>query len=121
MKVKKVSKPALHADTYSVACVVNNNAEVLENALNRIKELEKRLEKGRSNQLGKECVGCPYNDEKPRAECVLCDKAAGEDMAKKNVIAEIDRQGEWLAEAGYNAYNVDIAFGSIIRALRKMC
>jgi hypothetical protein len=35
------------------------------------------------------------------------------------VIAEIDRQGEWLAEAGYNAYNVDIAFGSIIRALRK--
>jgi hypothetical protein len=49
-----------------------------------------------------------------------CDKAAGED-AKENVIAEIDRQGEWLAEAGYNAYNVDIAFGSIIRALRKMC
>ena len=45
MKVKEVSKPALHADTYSVACVVNNNAEVLENVLNRIKELEKRLEK----------------------------------------------------------------------------
>ena len=45
-------------------------------------------------------------------------KAAGEDMEEK-VIAEIDRQGEWLAEAGYNAYNVDIAFGSIIRALRK--
>jgi hypothetical protein len=35
------------------------------------------------------------------------------------VIAEIDKQGEWLEEAGYNAYNVDIAFGSIIRALRK--
>ena len=47
-------------------------------------------------------------------------KAAGKD-AKEKVIAEIDRQGEWLAEAGYNAYNVDIAFGSIIRALRKMC
>ena len=45
-------------------------------------------------------------------------KAAGKD-AKDEVIAEIDRQGEWLAEAGYNAYNVDIAFGSIIRALRK--
>lgn len=45
MKVKKVSKPALHADTYSVACVVNNNAEVLEGALNRIKELEKSMTK----------------------------------------------------------------------------
>jgi hypothetical protein len=64
------------------------------------------------------CRGCHYNDGKPHAECVVCDKAAGKD-AKEKVIAEIDKQGEWLAEAGYNAYNVDIAFGSIIRALRK--
>ena len=42
-----------------------------------------------------------------------------EPCKKDEVIAEIDRQGEWLAEAGYSAYNVDIAFGSIIRALRK--
>jgi hypothetical protein len=55
-----------------------------------------------------ECRGCPYNDGEVHAECVI-----------ENVIAEIDRQGEWLEEAGYNAYNVDIAFGSIIRALRK--
>ncbi len=28
-------------------------------------------------------------------------------------IAEIDKQEKWLAEAGYNAYNVGIAFNSI--------
>jgi hypothetical protein len=46
-----------------------------------------------------------------------CDKE--QEPTIDEVIAEIDKQGEWLAEAGYNAYNVDIAFGSIIRALRK--
>lgn len=149
MKVKKVSKPALHADTYSVACVVNNNAEVLEGALNRIKALEqetfmdayiKQVVKerdiaiGQLNELGysfgekirpcdkkskdEKCGGCYYNDGEVHAKCVVCEKVAGED-AKEKVIAEIDRQGEWLAEAGYNAYNVGIAFESIKRALRK--
>jgi len=27
--------------------------------------------------------------------------------------AEIDRQGKWLLQAGYTAYNVDIAFDAI--------
>jgi len=27
--------------------------------------------------------------------------------------AEIEKQDKWLAQAGYNAYNVDIAFNSI--------
>jgi hypothetical protein len=84
MKAKKITKPTLEDDTYLVAQAVNHNAEVLENALNRIKELEKR-------------------------------------MTKEEVIAEIEEQEKWLAEAGYNAYNVDIAFGSIIRVLRQMC
>lgn len=35
------------------------------------------------------------------------------DMAKEKVIAEIDEQEKWLAQAGYNAYNVGIAFNSI--------
>ena len=35
------------------------------------------------------------------------------------VRAEIEKQEKWLAQAGYNAYNVGIAFGSIKRALRK--
>ena len=32
---------------------------------------------------------------------------------------EIERQEKWLAQAGYNAYNVDIAFKSIKNILRK--
>jgi hypothetical protein len=31
----------------------------------------------------------------------------------------IEAQEKWLTEAGYNAYNVGIAFGSIKRALGK--
>ena len=35
------------------------------------------------------------------------------------VRTEIEAQEKWLAEAGYNAYNVGIAFGSIKRAMGK--
>lgn len=129
MKVKKVTKQEPYGYTRLIEQVVNHNAEVLEDALNRIKKLEKHLPDTTGKPLendevedageNKECSGCHYNDGDVHAECIFCDTAAGEDMAKKNVIAEIDKQGKWLAEAGYSAYNVDIAFGSIIRALRK--
>ena len=33
--------------------------------------------------------------------------------------AKIEEQEKWLSEAGYNAYNVDIAFESVKRALKK--
>lgn len=33
--------------------------------------------------------------------------------------AEIDRQEKWLMDAGYNAYNVDIAFNSIKSVLSE--
>ena len=32
---------------------------------------------------------------------------------------EIEKQDEWLAQAGYNAYNVDIAFNSIKRVIAE--
>lgn len=32
---------------------------------------------------------------------------------------EIDTQDKWLAQAGYNAYNVDIAFNSIKRVIAE--
>lgn len=32
---------------------------------------------------------------------------------------EIERQEKWLAQAGFNAYNVDIAFKSVKNILRK--
>ena len=193
METKKINyaKEKQYGYTRHIEQVVNHNAEVLENALNRIEKLEKTklsallpvaptqrwipvserlpepnravltyVNTGKSETFclanwndacgdweewigtrmlesemeykvlawmplpqpykgeseNKECWGCHYNDGEPHAECVVCDKAAG---TKEKVIAEIDKQGEWLAEAGYNAYNVDIAFGSIIRALRK--
>lgn len=33
------------------------------------------------------------------------------------ISAEIDRQEKWLFQAGYTAYNTDIAFGSIKRVI----
>lgn len=35
------------------------------------------------------------------------------------IIAEIESQEKWLASAGYNAYNIDIAFDSIKSRIRK--
>jgi hypothetical protein len=36
------------------------------------------------------------------------------------IIAEIETQEKWLAQSGYNAYNVDIAFNSIKLLLAEM-
>ena len=42
---------------------------------------------------------------------------------KKDVLdkvkTEIEKQDKWLAQAGYNAYNVDIAFNSIKRVIAE--
>ena len=35
------------------------------------------------------------------------------------IIAEVENQAKWLLSAGYNAYNVDIAFDSILSRIRK--
>lgn len=35
------------------------------------------------------------------------------------IIEEIEFQKKWLSDAGYNAYNVDIAFDSILSRIRK--
>ena len=35
------------------------------------------------------------------------------------IMDEIDTQDKWLAQAGYTAYNVDIAFNSIKRVLAE--
>ena len=34
-------------------------------------------------------------------------------MCEVNVLDEIEKQEKWLLQAGYNAYNVDIAFDAI--------
>ena len=90
MKVKKITKPTLEGDTYLIVQSVNHNAELLENALNRIKELEK---------------------DKPCKE--------GQESILEEVRSEIKEQRKWLTNAGYNAYNVGVAFFAIKRALEK--
>ena len=45
MIAKKITKPTLEGDTYLIAQAVNHNAELLGNALNRIKELEKDMDR----------------------------------------------------------------------------
>lgn len=118
MKVKKVSKPTLHGDTYLVAQAVNNNAEVLENALNRIKELEKQLEK--EEPAGKPLEIEEFKPSEDMAEDVLeILNERKEKLALHKARVEIANQEKWLAKAGYNAYNVSIAFGAIKRALGK--
>ena len=46
-------------------------------------------------------------------------KALEQDSILDKIRVEIKAQEKWLAEAGYNAYNVSIAFESIKRALKK--
>jgi hypothetical protein len=48
-----------------------------------------------------------------------CEDTTGKPFEIKELIDVINKQEEWLAHAGYDAYNVCIAFGSIKRALRK--
>lgn len=35
------------------------------------------------------------------------------------IIEEVESQEKWLESAGYNAYNIDIAFDSILSRIRK--
>ena len=46
-------------------------------------------------------------------------KALEQDSILSEARAKIEEQEKWLSEAGYNAYNVDIAFESVKRALKK--
>lgn len=145
METKKINyaKQKQYGYTRHLEEVVNHNADVLENALNRIKALEsldayiKQVVKerdiaiGQLNELGyslgekirpcdKGCGGCHYNDGEPHAECVVCNKyVAKEESTLDEVIATIKKQEKWLKQAGYNEYNVSVAFGAIKHILRK--
>ena len=58
----------------------------------------------------------------PLPEWYALDKAIEaleQDSIFDKIKAEVEEQEKWLAEAGYNAYNVDIAFESVKRALKK--
>ena len=46
-------------------------------------------------------------------------KALEQEPILDKIRAEIERQEKWLMDAGYNAYNVDIAFSSIKLVVNK--
>ena len=43
-----------------------------------------------------------------------------QEVVLDKIRAEIERQEKWLMQAGYNAYNVDIAFSSIKSVLAEV-
>lgn len=47
------------------------------------------------------------------------DREVEQEPILDKIIAEIEKQEKWLLQAGYNAYNVDIAFNSIKLALAE--
>lgn len=56
--------------------------------------------------------------EKEKLKRILTNGMQAESKANE-IIAEIESQEKWLESAGYNAYNVDIAFKSILSRIRK--
>ena len=40
-------------------------------------------------------------------------------MTKEEVLQKLEFELKWLSDAGYNTYNVDIAFDSIITIIDK--
>lgn len=67
----------------------------------------------------------------PYCETVVEKKLSKEDLKRiltkgmqaeqkaNEIIAEIESQEKWLLQAGYDAYNIDIAFKSILSRIRK--
>lgn len=42
-------------------------------------------------------------------------------MTKEEALQKLEFERKWLSDAGYNAYNVDIAFASIRTIIRVLC
>ena len=59
---------------------------------------------------------CRYNTSKPCENHGTSSRTCLDCVLDK-IRAEIDQQEKWLQQAGYNAYNVDIAFDAIRRLL----
>lgn len=79
-------------------CFAGFKQEIIEGACNRILELEPFI--------NKTCVS---------------EGVCNEDKIKvlDKISAEIENQEKWIMCAGYNAYNVDIAFNSIKKVLKE--
>ena len=42
-------------------------------------------------------------------------------MTKEEALQKLEFERKWLSDAGYNAYNVDIAFDSIRTIIKVLC
>lgn len=64
----------------------------------------------------------PCEDFKQKAGVVIEQLRADRDRLATTldeIRTEIERQEKWLVSAGYNAYNIDIAFDSIRKAVER--
>lgn len=60
-----------------------------------------------------------YSDDELRAINYVRRLLHSDIIDTNKILTEIERQEKWLMDAGYNTYNVDIAFSSIKSALQK--
>ena len=81
-----------------------------------IREEAIRMLKYNSNVIHKTINGETDPNEVKALDMAI--KALEQEPSEK-VITEIEAQEKWLAEAGYNAYNVGVAFGAIKHMLQK--
>lgn len=155
METKKINyaKQKQYGYTRHIEQVVNHNAEVLENALNRLEKLEEWVSEekpieneefvqsedmvreeaidmvrkafaGWEDEFG---IGDDWSKEHKARDMAIKALEQGEknESCKENpdlgeIMVEIGREEKWLMEAGYNAYNVGIAFENIRRTLRNL-
>ena len=76
----------------------------------------------------RKCAREHDNDRTPTGHIIVSDlcrdtanllEALEQEPVLDKVKDEIEKQDEWLAQAGYTAYNVDIAFNSIKRVIAE--
>ena len=77
---------------------------VLDNARPQTKEIDRQF----------------YDDEDLNNALDMAIEALEQSSDVEDLIKEVSEQEMWLSDAGYNAYNVDIAFKSIIRAIQNI-
>ena len=95
---------------------------VLETIDNRIEQLKRDV-----NEINKSCSRLSFaegiHDGYCRLKCDLRILPSVTPQSKAEVLDkirdEIEKQDKWLSQAGYNAYNVNIAFNSIKRVIAE--
>lgn len=64
-------------------------------------------------------IYCDWRTEEEQEAIELAIKALVQGPIIDKIKAEIEKQEKWLMSAGYNAYNIDIAFRAIKSVLKE--